>query len=603
MADDDETGIDAGVPEEPLPSMDMPLPTRRIWPVFVVLLALVGGVGFLVYRELTAPLPLRVLVAVDVEGYWWDGSKPAAVMADYLSDHLSDMGLEPVNGGDPEVIEILEGSDDPMEAARKLRAAFVITGVVTPEVVELPVEGGYHEARVKGHLEVRHLLDDAPLAEVEIETFAGSKSPDRVKEMYGRSAARHALHNALPAIFGHVSIQDALSGGDPKLIDGLTPGKNYVAALERNLSEAKAAYEGLGAKQESTEGVAFHSPANAQDRLLGVTPGHIVVATSDTKPFFSPKSLEMLRDESLEAVVLRSLKPGTEEIVNDDQQLWRGYQAFTYPTVSGDGKTVAVVENLYGYARTLAIAGPGQKLRRLRVEPKRRLSEPRVSPGGKAIALIDRPCKDCANELAVSTLPEGRERYRLRKGEYARLETFRWAGDDHLLALFSEPRDPEADPEEPPPAMTLWSIDVQTGEKASIVVAEGRTVLTAPVATPDGKHVAISRFHAGMIAVVDVAGGKLKQYPIEGKATSLAISPDGRFVAYELRPKGKRGKELGLLDTKTGEAKAVTNTPFSERFPAFGADGARLYFEMRAEDPVFTGRRELIRIASVAVPK
>lgn len=603
MAEDDDTGIDAGVPEEPLPSMDMPLPKRRIWPVFVVLFALVGGLGFLVYRELTAPLPLRVLVAVDVEGYWWDGSKPAAVMADYLSDHLSDMGLEPIKGGDPEVIEVLESTDDPIEAARKLRAAFVITGVVTPEVVKLPVKDGYHEARVKGHLEVRHLLEDAPLAEVNIETFAGSRSPERVQEMYGRSAARHALHNALPAIFAHVSIQDILGGGDPKLIDALTPGKNYVAALERNLSEANAAYKDLGAAQESTEGVAFHSPANSQDRLLGVTPNHIVVATSDTKPFFSPKSLEMLRNESLEAVMLRQLKPGTEDVVKNDQQLWLGYQAFTYPTSSGDGKTVAIVENLYGYARTLAIASPGQKLNRLKVEPKRRLSEPRVSPSGKAIALIDRPCKDCANELSVLSLPDGKEKYRLRKGDYVRLETFRWAGDGHLLVLFSEPPDPEADPEDPPPAMTLWSIDLATGEKASIVVAEGNTVLTDPAATTDGKHVAISRYHAGMIAVVDVAAGELKQFPINGKATSLAISPDGRFVAYELRPKGKRGKELGLLDTKSGTAKALTNTPYSERFPAFSPDGARLYFEMRAEDPVFTGRRELIRIASVAVPK
>ena len=45
------------------------------------------------------------------------------------------------------------------------------------------------------------------------------------------------------------------------------------------------------------------------------------------------------------------------------------------PTSSGDGKTVAIVENLYGYARTLAIASPGQKLNRLKVEPKRRLSK------------------------------------------------------------------------------------------------------------------------------------------------------------------------------------------------------------------------------------
>jgi len=151
--------------------------------------------------------------------------------------------------------------------------------------------------------------------------------------------------------------------------------------------------------------------------------------------------------------------------------------------------------------------------------------------------------------------------------------------------------------------MTLWSIDLKTGQKASVVEAEGRTVLTSPTATPDGKRIAVSRFHAGVVAVVDVAGPTLKPYPVEGKATALTMSPDGRFVAYELRVEGKRAKELGLLDTESGKAVALTETPFSERFPAFSPDGTRLYFEVRTDDPVFAGRRELIRIASMAVPR
>src|SRR5580692_10299928 len=98
-------------------SMEALVPKRRLWPVFAVLGAVVAVVGFFVYRAVTAPDPLRILVAIDLEGYWWEGSEPAAKLADALAKELGELGFDPVKGGDPKVMKALEKAKDPRAAA------------------------------------------------------------------------------------------------------------------------------------------------------------------------------------------------------------------------------------------------------------------------------------------------------------------------------------------------------------------------------------------------------------------------------------------------------------------------------------------------------
>jgi len=117
-------------------SPELLLPKRRVWPVLAVLAAIVLGVGVMIYRISREPLPLRVLIAVDLDGYWWEGSRPAAALADQLAERLADIGFEPVRGGDPEVTAILEKAKSPEEAARKLQAAFLITASLRPQIIE-----------------------------------------------------------------------------------------------------------------------------------------------------------------------------------------------------------------------------------------------------------------------------------------------------------------------------------------------------------------------------------------------------------------------------------------------------------------------------------
>ncbi|MGK3982362.1 hypothetical protein WME99_04960 [Sorangium sp. So ce136] len=99
---------EADPPESPA-SIEAPVPKRRLWPAFAVVGLAIAAAGLAAFRSLTATDPLRVLVAIDLDGYWWEGSQPAARLADELGAQLAELGLAQVSRGD----------DDLREAARR----------------------------------------------------------------------------------------------------------------------------------------------------------------------------------------------------------------------------------------------------------------------------------------------------------------------------------------------------------------------------------------------------------------------------------------------------------------------------------------------------
>src|SRR5262249_36041857 len=145
-------------PEPPAPdSLAAIVPKRRVWPVFAVLGAVVLAAAVLVYRTLTATDPLRILIAIDLDGYWWEGSEPPAKLADKLPAGRAELGFDPVKGGAPKVMKSLERQKDPLAAAQKLGAGFVIQARLAPEVVEHPIKGGYFEIRVDAPVTLTYL--------------------------------------------------------------------------------------------------------------------------------------------------------------------------------------------------------------------------------------------------------------------------------------------------------------------------------------------------------------------------------------------------------------------------------------------------------------
>src|SRR5690349_20469108 len=89
-------------PEQP-PESELVLKKPRMWPFFLVVAVILGGVGFAIFRFQRKPEPLRVLVAIDYQGMPWEGAKDSARLSDAVCDLLKKVGFEPVKTGDPEV--------------------------------------------------------------------------------------------------------------------------------------------------------------------------------------------------------------------------------------------------------------------------------------------------------------------------------------------------------------------------------------------------------------------------------------------------------------------------------------------------------------------
>ncbi|MDN5724589.1 MAG: PDZ domain-containing protein [Propionibacteriales bacterium] len=109
-------------------------------------------------------------------------------------------------------------------------------------------------------------------------------------------------------------------------------------------------------------------------------------------------------------------------------------------------------------------------------------------------------------------------------------------------------------------------------------------------ADPQGRRVAwIS--HDGTIAVVDVTTGRRRGLgeSLEGEATGLTFSPDGRHLAWSQPTAFHTGQLMAVdLDARRGSPVSLTSGRFDDREPAFTADGKYLTFlSARTFDPVY----------------
>lgn len=590
MADRTEQEVSEAAADEP--ASIAAVPRRRLWPVLLALVALLAAGGWFAYRQATAPHPLRVLVAVDIDGTWWEGSRPAALFTDEAAELLTKLGFDPVRAGDPETAKILEEAGSPQEAARALRAAFVITGRLEPAASELPVDEGFVEVAIDARAQVEHSFDGEALATPAIHTFSGAKDRERAIEFAAQSAARHVVDHAVPAMARHPEVAALLNGQDAKLLDRLAPLKTYLAAREATLDDAAKGYtelDGARRTEEQRGPVAFHSPKDADDRLVAVDTDRVLVVTADVTPFFSASGLELLRSEALEEVGWRRLSGEPEGI---SAPLWRGYNAFTYPSASGDRRRIALIEDLYGWARSLVILDAGKAPRRLRTEPTRRLSEPRVAPDGAHVAMIDRACRRCARELSVVDAETGTERLHLGEAEAVAIDDFAWLDRARLMVVMT-PKDGEPG---------LWAIQIASGQTSSLMLVEGSAPLRDPAASPDASVVAASHPTARTIVTLDVGTNQVTEHLVGGAATALSFSPDGRRLVFELKTPESRHLEIATLTLDGSDVTLLTTNDAADRYPLFSPDGKTVFFEARDPDPVFGKKRAVARIASVAAP-
>ncbi|MBK6513016.1 MAG: PD40 domain-containing protein [Polyangiaceae bacterium] len=578
---------------------------RPLWPLLLGVVAVLAAGGAGLFFFLTRPDPFKVLVAVDVDGQWWEGSRPAAVLADRIGEGLKRIGFEPVAGGDPEVDRILSSSRSPEEAARRLGAGFVIHGSLAPAVVEHAIEDStLVEARADATLHVRFVGD----REGRSAAFGASGSgfgatKEEALAVLVDHVAERVFDAAVPKLLEHEVIRSKLESGDLEATVRLKDAKDYVALRARRLSDAQLAYDKVDQDRASSSGppITYYGTFREQSYLAATGTSGALLLTADVSPFLHPISMDLEWSYRPEVLAWRSDD-------RSDRELWSGYHVMGVPSSSADGAIVAFVEDLYGHAKTLSVSRQGAAPKRLRVEPVARFDDLAVSPAGTYVALYERPCRQCASGFVIASLTSGEREYAhgppQAAGEPARQTYygFAWLDDHRLLlahrALTAPPppeQDDDEDEDEGPPASHEELMIVELGRGAPmlrlLVQLEPDESCVSPDGSRDGKRVVASC--GGVLTFFDALTGERTETSEAG--SDPTFSPSGAQVAFV------RGGDLWLMSAAGGPAARLTENEHAENRPRFSPDGRRVYFQSQAHDPNIA-RRVTSVIASVEVP-
>ena len=588
---------------------------RPMWPFFAVLAAIIGSVAGLVYYISSRPDPFKVLIAIDVNGQWWEGSKPAALLADKIADGLQKVGFEPIKGGDPKVDKVLSKAKSPEEAAKKLGAGFVIYGSLSPKLTEHPVEGGFVEARTDTKLTVRYVTDsEGKAAEVPIVSWSGGETKAEALDLMAEHVADRIFDGVLPKLFEHEVIKSKIDRGDVAAVVRLDDAKKFLEIRGRRLDEVKKAYDKANQDHAEADGptkITYHGGFHEQDYLGGVGELGPLLLTADLSPFIRPSNFDLAWVTQLETLAWRGAD-------GKDKLIWSGYHIMGYPSAAHEGFPVVFVEDLFGRAKTITVAEADGSSRRVRIDAKARYVNPEVSPKGKAAAMYEKACRSCAGSFTVVSLSDGKALYFRAAGSDEQFGEsaesyggYTWLDDNQAAFLVEGKAKPvvkdEKDKDKAPEddgaieemlvVQELRVVDISKSPPLERLIAQldiGQRC-ESPEASRDGKRVAMtcSTDKGWMLTFVDSLTGE-KTVGAE-RAASPSWSPDGKRVAFE------RSGNIFVFDVASQKAIELTKNDFVERLPRFSTDGKRVYFESQLKDP--NNNRRIVSVpASVEVP-
>lgn len=593
---------------------------RPMWPFAAVFGGLVAILGGFIYWKSTRPEPLRVLVAIDVEGVWWEGSRPAAELADEVAELLKKVGFEPVKGGDPEVDKILSSAKSPEDAARSLKAAFVITGTLKPEYVEYPIAGGYTEVRIDAPITIRNISDGPGKAEERrVSTWSGAREKEKALSLITDSLASNVFAEASTVMMDHPTIATLIASDDIKTLSQLQDAKAYVTRKAEKLDRARRAYELV--EKEHREAaqmrpITYHSSWSADDALAGASTEGTLVRTRGVRPFVSPRSPDLKYNIDLETLAWRGAD-GT------DKTIWKGYHLYSYPSAAAAGAPIVFVEDIFGWAKTLTVVDAGGAAKRIRIEPEIRFVDPKIANGGKFVATYQKSCQRCDTVFSLLSATDGKTLY-LRgdvstssatEGTSAELTTegetfggFAWLDENRAILSVrrdavvreesEEPKKKRGDDEAADPLARILVIDASRPEtKAEMLVPlDDESRYGAPAVSPDRKLIAICRstVSGSDLALVDVEKKSISNTGAATGCSDPTFSPDGALVAFS------NGSDIGLYRVAASRSEVLTKNDDRERYPSFSFDGKRVLFETLRADPIFQTRGVSV-ISSVAV--
>lgn len=570
-----------------------------LWVVLAVAALAAGGLGFLLTRETREPL--RVLVAVDAEGQWWDGSTSAARLLDNVVPHLKKLGFDVVEGGDPALLEKLAGAASPEEAAKRVGASFIVTGPLKVEVTELK-EAGVVEVRAKGQIHLAHATGEAK-ALGEVRTWSGAGEKAEALRLASESLGWQTFDVLLPGLMAHEAVQAIVKGGDAIAAGKLSAAKVYLEKRASQLDFSKNTYADLASRfkaaDQSPTKITLHTSLTRQDGLCAVGASGFFVKSSAIRPFYSPVNEALSYFLELERL-------SWQGVDGKQRSVFEGYNVLGYASASPDGTTAAYVEDLYGGATALHAVRGLEPSKRLFMEPKLRLAEPKVSPGAGLVAAWARSCRNCPAAVLVVDVASGRELYR-SDPKLEPLGGFAWLGPRRLGALVrsaeanAKTGEQAAEVEPPPSSQRLQAIDFEVAPPKITLLGSvsADAKLTLPTSSGDGARVVFNRYaDDGMnLALYDSKTEQLEPLAVHG-ANEPAISPAGTKIAFMF------DNDISIYDLATKVTTPLTRTgnDFSLRYPQFSLDGKLVYFEVRAKDPVFPKERSLSAVASVPVP-
>ena len=573
-------------------------PKRKGALVAALLVVLGAGLAaFLLLRQTREPL--RVLVAVDAEGQWWEGSTTAARLLDNVVPHLKKLGFDVVDGGNPELLKQLEGATTPEEAAKRVGASFIVTGPLKVEATELK-EASVTEVRASGVIHLSH-FEGGTKDLGEVRTWSGAGEKPEALRLASESLGWQTFDVLLPGLMAHDVIQAILKGNDRIAAGKLSAAKVYLEKRASQLEFAKRTYSELGQKfkdaDQSPTKVTVHTSFTQQEGLCALGASGFFVKSSAVRPFYSPVKEALGYFLELERLYWQEAgKPRT---------VFEGYNVLGYASASPDGTTTAYVEDIYGAATALNVVRGLAVPKRVFMDPKLRLSEPKVSPGGALVAAWARTCRKCPAAVLVVDVASGKEVYR-SDAKTEPLGGFAWLGARRLGTLVRSPESETAaaaaggDDDDAPvgPGQRWQAVDLDaTPPKVTVLGSvSGDARLSLPSSSGDGSRVTFSRgANDGMrMALYD---GKTLEPLAVPDGYDPAISPGGDKIVFSEH-------DIVVYDIAQKTSKALTRIvgDFSLRYPQFSLDGRTVYFELRAKDPVFPQERSLSAVASVPVP-
>jgi hypothetical protein len=585
---------DEAAPDSAARGVESFAPKRRrwSWAVVVVLLGAAAAWAFILLDGRTSAT--KVLIAVDLEGYWWEGSQASAAVTDRFNERLEALGLTPVKGGDPKIMEVLERAESPREAAKRLGAAFVVSAVFEPQLIEHDVKPKYYESRVEGDVFLSYEADP-PQNLGRISGWSGSRDPDNTKVLLGEAVADKVFDRGIVAIMEHRAVREVLASGTAVERGELTKATRFLAVRNTAIEGAEARYRELLENRLAEEEAVghdqrYHGALDEQVVLAGISERGFLAQATKIQPFYDPKSESLRYYRDLDSLYW-STGSGERTV------LTQAYNLFGYPAASPDGNTVVFVEDIFGWAKAIAVSQGGAAPKRVRVDPDHRYSSTAVSPDGRYAALYDRPCRKCLNGVLVVELQTGKTLFARREKD-GEPSGFVWLGPNRLLLLWQPV--PAGEEDEVPP-QGIYSIDLAQPivELQPLLQLDSTTKLDHGSVDRAGKLVAFKRSHIDgrQLAIFDLESKQLIPHDVGGGLGIPSISPDGRAVVFE------QSGEIVHLSLNSGLKTQLTRNRARDRYPSFSPDGSRIYYESLARDPNFPRRRSVSVIVSVAAPK